>query len=246
MGSLHKGHEELIKTSINKCKKTLVTIFINPTQFNSKQDYQNYPRNLNKDLKILKKLKVDYVYLPTVDQIYNDKHSPKILLKKSQKILCARFRKGHFEGVLDVLNRFVKLISPKSIFMGAKDYQQFFLVKNFIEKNYNTKVYACKTIRDLNLIAYSSRNNLLNKANFNILGLITNKLIKLKNSIYQDRMKSKKLIHATKKDLVKEFKIKIDYLECRNIVSLSKNIHDKTFKLFIAYYLNKVRLIDNF
>ena len=246
MGSLHKGHEELIKKSINNCKKTIVTIFINPTQFNSKQDYKNYPINLNKDLKILKRLKVNYVYVPTVNQIYSDKQSLKILLKKSQKILCAKFRKGHFEGVLDVLNRFVKLISPKSIFMGAKDYQQFFLVKKFIEKNYNTRVYACKTIRNLNLIAYSSRNNLLNKANLSILGLITNKLIKLKKAIYQDRLKSKKLIHATKKDLVKKFKIKIEYLECRNVVSLSKNIHDKTFKLFVAYHLDKVRLIDNF
>ena len=246
MGSLHKGHEELIKTSINNCKKTLVTIFINPTQFNSKKDYKKYPRNLNKDLKILKRLKVDYVYLPTIDQIYKDKSKPKILLKKSQKILCAKFREGHFEGVLDVLNRFVKLISPKSIFMGAKDYQQFFLVKNLIEKNYNTKVYACKTIRDLNLIAFSSRNNLLNKANLNVLGLITNRLIKLKKKIYQDKLKSKKLIHLTKKNLIKKFKIKIEYLECRNIINLSNNIHNKKFKLFVAYYLNKVRLIDNF
>jgi len=246
MGSLHKGHEELIKTSINKCKKTLVTIFINPTQFNNKKDYKNYPRNLNNDLKILKRLKVDYVYLPTIDQIYSNKRLPKILLKKTQKILCAKFRKGHFEGVLDVLNRFVKLISPKSIFMGAKDYQQFFLVKNFIEKNYNTKVYVCKTIRDLNMIALSSRNKLLKKVDLNVLGLITNKLIKLKKTIYQDKLKSKKLINATKKDLVKKFKIKIEYLECRNIVNLNKSINDKTFKLFVAYYLSKVRLIDNF
>ena len=133
MGNLHKGHEALIKNSQKKCKKTIVTIFVNPTQFNNKKDYKNYPRSLNKDLKILKRLKVDYVYLPLIDQIFNE-HLPKILLNKSQKILCAKFRKGHFEGVLDVLNRFVKLISPKSIFMGEKDYQQFFLVKKFIQK----------------------------------------------------------------------------------------------------------------
>ena len=246
MGSLHKGHEELIKTSLNKCNKTLVTIFVNPAQFNNKKDYKNYPRSLNNDLKILKKLKVDYVYLPTVDQIFYDKRSPKILLKKSQKILCAKFRKGHFEGVLDVINRFVKLISPKSIFMGEKDYQQFFLVKNFIEKNHKTKVYVCKTIRNSNMIALSSRNNLLNKKNINTLGLITNKLFKLKKVIYLDTQKSKKLIHTLKKDLVKKYNVKIDYLECRNITNLSTNIRYKSFKLFVAYYLNKVRLIDNF
>ena len=246
MGCLHKGHEELIKNSKKKCTKTLVTIFVNPTQFDNKNDYKTYPRNITKDLKILKNLKVDFVYLPTVDQIFNDKKFPKIALTKSQMILCAKSRKGHFEGVLDVLNRFVKLISPNSIFMGEKDYQQFFLVKNFIEKNYKTKVYKCKTIRDINMIALSSRNNLLDKTNHEILGLMTNRLINLKKMIYKNRQQSKNLINMIKKDLVKKFKIKFEYLECRNIDNLSTNINNKTFKLFVACYLNKVRLIDNF
>jgi len=246
MGGLHKGHEALIKAAKRKCKKTLVTIFVNPTQFNNKKDYKTYPRSLSKDLNILKKLKVDYVYLPTVNQIFDDKHSPKISLSKSQKILCAKFRKGHFEGVLDVLNRFVKLISPKSIFMGEKDYQQYFLVKKFIEKNHKTKVYVCRTIRDSNMVAFSSRNNLLKKTDFNKLGLITKKFIDLKKSIYKNKQKSKKLINSIKKDLGKKFKIKIEYLECRNIVNLSTNVRNKPFKVFVAYYLNNVRLIDNF
>jgi len=246
MGSLHKGHEALIKISKKKCNKTIVTIFVNPTQFNNKKDYKTYPRSLNKDLRILEKLKVDYVYLPTVDQIYNDKKLPKIILNKSNNILCAKFRKGHFEGVLDVLNRFVKLISPKSIFMGEKDYQQFFLIKKFIEKKHSTKVYACKTIRNSNMIALSSRNKLLNKENLKTLGLITNILFNLKKTIYKNRHKSTELINITENELIKKFNIKIDYLECRNIVDLSKNIDGKSFKLFVAYYLNKVRLIDNF
>ena len=246
MGSLHNGHEALIKASKKKCKKTLVTIFVNPTQFNSKNDYKRYPRNLSKDLKILKKLKVNFVYLPTVDQIFGDKKLTKITLAKSQKILCAKFRKGHFEGVLDVLNRFVRLISPKSIFMGEKDFQQFFLVKNFIEKNYNTRVYLCKTVRDSDMIALSSRNNLLNKTNHKALGLVINRLINLKKTIYKDRQNFKKKIVMTKKDLIKKFNIKFEYLECRNINNLSTNINNKSFKLFMSCYLNKVRLIDNF
>ena len=245
MGNLHKGHEALIKNSQKKCKKTIVTIFVNPTQFNNQKDYKNYPRSLNKDLKILKRLKVDYVYLPLIDQIFNE-HLPKILLNKSQKILCAKFRKGHFEGVLDILNRFTKLILPKSIFMGEKDYQQFFLVKDYIEKRYKTKVYACKTIRDINMIALSSRNNFLNKTNLNTLSLITNKLINLRKKIYINKAKSKKLIHTLRKELITKYKIKIEYLECRNTVNLSTKIKTKSFKLFISYYLNNVRLIDNY
>ena len=246
MGGLHKGHESLIKISKKKCQKTLVTIFVNPIQFNNKKDYKTYPRSLNKDLKILKRLKVDYVYLPTVKQIFNKKNLPKITLNKSQKILCSKFRNGHFEGVLDVLNRFVKLISPKSIFMGEKDYQQFFLVKNHIEKNYKTKVYVCKTIRDSKMIALSTRNMLLNKTNLNKLRLITNELIKLKEIIYKDRHNHKKIISTHKKNFIKKYKIKIDYLECRNIIDLSTNIQKDSFKLFAAYYLDNVRFIDNF
>jgi len=246
MGSLHKGHEALIQASKKKCKKTLVTIFVNPTQFNNKKDYKTYPRNLKKDLEILKRLKVDYVYLPKVNEIFKNKKLPKISLNRSQKILCAKFRKRHFEGVLDVLNRFVKLIAPKSIFMGEKDYQQFFLVKKFIEKNYKTRVYVCKTIRDSDMIALSSRNNLLKKTNLITVRLVTNKLLNLKKTIKKDKLKSKKLIALIKESLMSEFNIKIEYLECRNLVDLGADINNKSFKIFLAYYLNNIRLIDNF
>ena len=253
MGGLHKGHEFLINTSKKKCKKTLVSIFVNPTQFNNKDDYKTYPRNLSNDLKILKKLKVDFVYLPTVKQIYRNNRLPKIALKKSQKILCAKFRKGHFEGVLNVLNRFVKLISPTMMFMGEKDYQQFFLVKDFISKNYMTRVFSCRTIRNSNGVALSSRNKLLNKTDLKTSASIANKLLDLKRSISKknglaniDLKKSKELIQKSRKELINKFNIKIEYLECRNLMTLNTNLNNKTFKLFVAYYLNDVRLIDNF
>ena len=245
MGSLHEGHKALIKTSQKNCKKTLVSIFINPTQFNNKKDYKTYPKNLKKDLNYLKKLNVDYVYLPTIKQIYCKKND-KIKLSKLQNILCAKFRKGHFEGVLDVLNRFVELIFPQKIFMGEKDFQQFFLVKNYIENNYTTKVYMCKTIRAKNKLALSSRNSLLNKKSFIKTGMITKKLLRLKNEINRNRKNYKKLILNLKIELTKNFDIKIEYLECRNIQNLSTNIFNKPFKLFVAYYIDNVRLIDNF
>jgi len=245
MGSLHDGHKALIKKSKKNCKKTLVSIFVNPTQFNNKKDYKTYPKNLKKDLNYLKKLKVDYVYLPTIKQIYWKKND-KIKLNKSKDILCAKFRKGHFEGVVDVLDRFVELIFPQKIFMGEKDFQQFFLVKNFIENKYDTKVYVCKTIRDKNMLALSSRNSLLNNKSFIESGIITKKLLKLKNKINRNRKNYKKLIFDLKKELSENFDIKIEYLECRNIQNLSTSILKRPFKLFVAYYINNVRLIDNF
>jgi len=245
MGSLHKGHASLINSSKRKCKKTLVSIFVNPTQFNNANDFKTYPRNLNEDIKLLKILKVDFLYIPTVSQIYNNKERKVTRLKKSQKILCAKFRKGHFEGVLDVLSRFTNIIKPKNIFMGEKDYQQFFLVRKFIERKYKTKVISCKTIRDSNKVALSSRNSLLDLENLNKVGKISLTLTKFKNLIKKN-IKNKKLIKKIKIDLIKKFKIKIEYLECRNTYNLSTNIMNKPFKLFVAYYINNVRLIDNF
>ena len=174
------------------------------------------------------------------------KKNDKIRLNKSQNILCAKFRKGHFEGVLDVLNRFVELILPHKIFMGEKDFQQFLLVKNYIENKYDTKVYVCNTIRDKNKLALSSRNSLLNKKSFIKTGMITKKLLKLKNEINRNKKNYKKLILNLKNELTKDFDIKIEYLECRNIQNLSTNIFNKPFKLFVAYYIDNVRLIDNF
>ena len=246
MGGLHNGHESLIKNSKKKCKKTMVSIFVNPKQFNNRLDYKTYPRNLNKDLKILRKLKVDFVYLPTINQIYKREKTLRFKLRNSQKILCAKFRKGHFEGVLDVLDRFIKLISPQKMFMGEKDFQQFFLVKNFIENKYNTKVYMCKTVRNKKKLALSSRNSLLNKQSFATSEIITKKLLKLKKEIIRNTKNYKKLIFSLKKELLKNFDLKIEYLECRNTHNLSNNILNKPFKLFVAYYINNVRLIDNF
>ena len=245
MGSLHEGHASLINSSKRKCKKTLVSIFVNPTQFNNANDFKTYPRNLNENIKLLKILKVDFLYIPTVSQIYNNKERKVTRLKKSQKILCAKFRKGHFEGVLDVMGRFTDIIKPKNIFMGEKDYQQFFLVRNFIQRKYKTKVIACKTIRDVNQVALSSRNSLLDLENLNKVGKISLVLIKLKNLIKKN-IKDKKLIKRIKIDLIKKLKIKIEYLECRNIINLNTNLKNKPFKLFVAYYLKGVRIIDNF
>ena len=124
MGSLHNGHISLIKKSKKICKKTIVSIFVNPTQFNNKNDFAKYPRNIKKDLRILKKLKVNFLFIPNKSEIYDSQKRKKIILPKKQQILCAKYRKGHFEGVIDVMDRLTNIIKPK-IFM-EKDFQQLF------------------------------------------------------------------------------------------------------------------------
>ena len=163
MGGLHKGHISLIKKSKKYKKKTLVSIFVNPRQFNKKSDYMSYPRNKTKDISILRSLGVNYLYIPSKKDIYGFKPKNKIYLHKFSKILCGKYRKGHFKGVIDVMNRLIEIVKPSNILMGKKDYQQLFLIKKFISKyKINSKIIECNTIREANGIACSSRNSNLN------------------------------------------------------------------------------------
>ena len=141
----------------------MVSIFINPSQFNDKKDFTKYPRKINKDISILKRLNVDYLFLPKKDEIYKKGISKKIKIANRDKVLCAKFRKGHFEGVLAVVDRFMQNINAKYIFFGQKDFQQLYLIKKYLQNKYSTKIISCKTIRNKNKLPLSSRNNLLSK-----------------------------------------------------------------------------------
>ncbi len=245
MGSLHHGHISLINKSQKICDKTIVSIFINPKQFNNKEDYKKYPRNIKKDLKILKKLKVDFVYLPKIIDIYKTKNKIKIKLNNQDKILCAKYRKGHFEGVIDVMTRLTKIVNPSKIFMGEKDFQQLLLVKRYVEKNFKSKIISCKTIRNKNKLALSSRNKLLKKNDLIKAGKITKSLIIFKKKLL-NKKNLNKLIYMKKNELQKKYDIKIDYLELRNRKNLRLTDKIKNARIFVAYFINKVRLIDNF
>ncbi len=183
MGSLHKGHISLIKSSKKICKKTLVSIFVNPSQFNKGSDLKNYPRNLKRDIKILEKLKVDYLLTPNVCDIYRERKNRKIKLNKKDKIMCALYRPGHFEGVLAVINQFLQRFDPKCIFFGEKDYQQLFLIKKFVKNKFKTKIFSCSTIRDKNKLALSSRNILLSDNDIKKSSFIAKLLLKFKHKI---------------------------------------------------------------
>jgi pantoate--beta-alanine ligase len=246
MGGIHEGHLSLIKKSIKLNKKTIVSIFINPKQFNDIEDFKSYPSNIKKDLAILKKIKkLDFIYIPKFKDIYDSKKQSNIKINKKDKILCAKYRKGHFEGVLDVMNRLTSLIRPKMIFMGKKDFQQLFLVKNYIEKKFNTKVIGCKTIRNKNKLALSSRNFLLNKQELKDVEKISKTFFNLKNKIKNIR-NINSFLQKSKNDLEKFFNIKIEYLENRNTKNLIISNKYRGSKVFLSYYYKNIRLIDNF
>ena len=244
MGALHKGHESLIKKSIRESGKTVVSIFLNPKQFDNKIDLKSYPRNHKKDIKILKRLKVNYLYKPDYTDIYKFKTENKIFLDKFSKRLCGQYRRGHFKGVIDVVNRLLEIIKPNKILLGKKDFQQLILIKKHIKKNkINTKVLSCKTVRDKNFIAYSSRlKKLKDYEKTNLIKTI--KFLK----IYKKNLNLKKVNYnffQIKNKLLSLGAKKVDYIEILDLKTLKKPKKNK-FNLFFAFYIGKVRFIDNF
>ena len=143
------------------------------------------------------------------------------------------------------MSRLTKLIKPKKIFMGKKDFQQFFLVRNFIEKQFNTKVIGCKTIRNKNKLALSSRNFLLDKQELKNVEKISKTFLNLKNKI-KNTSNINLFLQKTKKNLEKFFNIKVEYLENRNTKNLTISNKYKGSKIFLSYYYKNIRLIDNF
>ena len=245
MGALHKGHISLINKAKKESKKVLISIYINPKQFNSRSEFKKYPRNLIKDITLLKKKKINYLYIPNNKDIYSFKTFSPIYLDKFSKKLCGKFRPGHFKGVVNVVNRFLGIIKPRSIYLGMKDFQQLTLIKLHIIKNQiKTKVVSCPTIRENNGVAISSRNIKLNKNQITKAGKIYNYLKCNKKKIIG------KILNNQKSEIINKLihlgARKVDYLECVNLATLeiSKNLKTN-FNIFIAYYMDKVRLIDN-
>ena len=169
----------------------------------------------------------------------------KLKLSTKDKILCAKYRKGHFEGVLAVINQFLKTIKPKYMFLGKKDFQQLYLIKKFIKMKFKTKIVSCKTIRDKKMVALSSRNNLLNNKDLILSSQISKLLLKFKQKLSKNFNKINQ-IKKIKDEINKIENIDLEYLEIRNKFDLSKKINKYSFKIFVAYYNKNVRLIDNY
>ena len=243
MGAIHDGHISLIKKSILQSNKTIVSIFINKPQFNRKIDFNSYPRNLKKDVLILKKLKIDYLFIPSSKDIYPKGVNKNIKIDAFGKQLCGINRPNHFEAIADVIDKFIKIIKPAKIFLGEKDMQQLKIIQHFVHKKYKKiKIVGCKTFREKNGIAYSSRNFLLTQNQKNIASRVYHLIYYSKKRLLENKISIKVI-----KYIVNSLGVdKIDYIK---IVDLNKTTKpfkkNSIYKIFIAYYLGSIRLIDN-
>ena len=244
MGALHKGHGELIKKSKNDNHKTIVSIFVNEKQFNSKEDFNSYPRNKGLDYDFCSDNDVDLLFEPSAEEIYN-KDEPVIKNNNYNNILCDKFRKGHFDGVITVLNKFFTIIKSNKVYFGEKDFQQLKIIEKFIQEKYKSlDLVSVPTKRSEEGIAYSSRNEKLSKKQIqdfiNFHQQTENFLKSLEKSFDINTANQKA------KDFIMEQNIeKLDYFEFRNNDNLSTNGRVSDSRLFYAIYKGNVRLIDN-
>jgi pantoate--beta-alanine ligase len=164
MGALHAGHLALVERSKRECESTVVSIFVNPTQFNDPKDLDKYPRTLEADLELLEG-HADVVFLPQAEEIYADQYRFQLRESTSSQILCGATRPGHFDGVLTVVMKLFQIVQPNKAYFGEKDFQQLRLIQDMARAYFlEMDVVACPTVREADGLAMSSRNRLLSPA----------------------------------------------------------------------------------
>jgi pantoate--beta-alanine ligase len=244
MGSLHEGHISLVKQAVLKSELVIVSIFVNPTQFNDANDYKNYPSNHSEDLEKLTKEEIDIVFIPkSSEELYNNEQAIEVDFNGIDQVMEGKHRKGHFNGVVRVLNLLFSIIKPNFAFFGEKDYQQLLIVKAMAQKHFkNIKIIGCPTKRDKRGLAMSSRNLLLKETDHN-------KAIQLIKLLEEAKIMFQSSRHDSIEDYclskLKEFSVP-EYFEIREVNSLEK-VKDKIAKqrVFVAATIGKIRLIDN-
>jgi len=249
MGALHAGHISLIDESKKQTDVTVVSIFVNPTQFNDSKDLENYPRTIKSDIQKLENVKADILFLPDVKEIYPEPDTRQFDFGKLDKVMEGRFRKGHFNGVAQVVSKLFDIVEPNKAFFGQKDFQQYVIIKTLASKymaEYNIDIVRCPIIREKDGLAMSSRNLLLLDEQRKNANVIYKTLKKAKENY------SGKSVEEIKKFVIEEINknpfLEVEYFSIVDDVNLEeiKEMTEEKNKVgCIAVYCGKIRLIDN-
>lgn len=244
MGYLHEGHMSLVKASKNMCDITVVSIFVNPKQFGPKEDYSRYPRNLERDLKLLEEAKIDMVFIPDVDTIYPEGFSTTINIGPLADILEGTFRPGHFDGVCTVVTKLFNIVKPDKAFFGEKDYQQLKIIQKLVKDlNLDIEIVPIPTKREEDGLAMSSRNAYLNQEERRRASSIYRFLLKAKEAFEKGIKDTDKIIEYAKAVLDVDV---IDYIKIVDKETLEeKTTPSKYDRILIAVRIGSTRLIDN-
>ena len=246
MGSLHDGHLSLIKRAANENNKVIVSIYVNPTQFNDREDLENYPRDLKRDIRKLNKIENLLIYAPDNLDVYDKSEKSKIYdFDGIENIMEGKLRPGHFNGVATIVEKLFTFINPDNAYFGEKDFQQLLLIKILTKQlGLNINIIGCETIRENDGLAMSSRNNLMNNKERKTAGEIVKLLLHAKKMYLDFNINQIKKEIENKAMSIENFKL--EYFEIIDFSNFSilKGNRMKS-RAFIACKIGKVRLIDN-
>ncbi len=247
MGAFHQGHISLIERAVKDSDFVVVTIFVNPTQFGPGEDFQKYPRNLDADIETCRKIGVDLVFAPTVNQIYASENLTWVNVEKLTELLCGQFRPGHFRGVTTVCAKLFNIVQADIAFFGQKDAQQAIVIKRMVDDlNMPLKIVLCPTVRDADGLALSSRNEYLSEQQRKDATLIYKSLQKCREMVDAGVTNTEEIINQMRNILSQAPSINIEYVSIVDAETLQSLDHI-TGKILaaVAVRIGPARLIDN-
>ncbi len=248
MGALHKGHISLINRAKLENDFIVVSIFVNPTQFDKKQDLLKYPRTLKKDLALLESVDCDFVFVPTVQEIYNDNIAvSQFDFDGLEFEMEGKHRSGHFNGVGTIVKKLFEIVEPTKAYFGEKDFQQLQIIKKLVQTNkIPVQIIGCEIYRENDGLAMSSRNTRLTKAQRNEATFLYKTLNKAKEKFIANSISE--VIKWVENEFERNSILELEYFEIANIKTLksAKRKSDKSnYRAFIAAFAGDIRLIDN-
>lgn len=250
MGALHPGHISLVEKAKGMTDFVITSIFVNPTQFNNKSDFEKYPSTEKEDIELLKKVKCNAVFIPSEKEIYpNNLIKKEYNLKGLDTVMEGKFRPGHFKGVVQVVSRLFDLVKPDKVFFGKKDFQQLTIIKYFVQtymSNSGIEVVECETMREPDGLAMSSRNIRLNDEQRKSVALISKMLNKYKIGYKKNTIKN--IIKDITETINSDNNLETEYVSIINAETLMEPESINPISGMVictAVYAGEIRLIDN-
>lgn len=248
MGALHEGHLSIVRKAQEENDRVIVSIFVNPTQFDKKEDLVNYPNTLDADLEVLKSIGCDYVFTPNIEEVYQGKtRSESFDFKGLDQVMEGKFRTGHFDGVATIVKKLFNITKPDKAYFGEKDFQQLLIIKKMVAlESIPIDIVSVGIYREDDGLAMSSRNTRLSQEQRLAAP-----------EIYQTLLKSKKLFQNgdlakvksfVKNEFIQNTELNLEYYEIADsetLKSAKEILPDRKYRAFIAVFADKVRLIDN-
>jgi len=247
MGALHQGHLSLVRAAKLQCDAVAVSIFVNPTQFGPTEDLSKYPRQFERDCRLLEKEEVEILFAPPVEEIYPDGAVAWVLVEGLSEKLDGRSRPGHFRGVTTIVAKLLHILEPETAFFGQKDAAQLAVIRRMVQElNFRVEIVACPIVREPDGLAMSSRNAYLNQEERGRALVLQRSLQRAQQEFQAGARMAAKLISAAKEVFAREPQVTLDYFEVVDPDTLDpvERISQRTL-VAVAGYVGSTRLIDN-